>query len=93
MAVPPADDDVEAADLLRFAEVAMHDAKRSSRGGVALATDGVVGSATRALELEAELRAAIAADALVLEYQPVVGPDGLVCTPRRWCAGRTRSTG
>ena len=47
-----------------------------SRGGVALATDGVVGSATRDLELEAELRAAIAADALVLEYQPVVGPDG-----------------
>jgi diguanylate cyclase (GGDEF)-like protein len=67
VAVPPADDDVEAADLLRFAEVAMHDAKRSSRGGVALATDGVVGSATRDLELEAELRAAIAADALVLE--------------------------
>ena len=87
VAVPPADDDVEAADLLRFAEVAMHDAKRSSRGGVALATDGVVGSATRDLELEAELRAAIAADALVLEYQPVVGPDGLVCTAEalvRW---------
>ena len=87
VAVPPADDDVEAADLLRFAEVAMHDAKRSRRGGVALATDGVVGSATRDLELEAELRAAIAADALVLEYQPVVGPDGLVCAAEalvRW---------
>jgi hypothetical protein len=87
VAVPPADDDVAAADLLRFAEVAMHDAKRSSRGGVALATDGVVGSATRDLELEAELRAAIAANTLVLEYQPVVGPDGLVCTAEalvRW---------
>ena len=87
VAVPPADDDVVAADLLRFAEVAMHDAKRSSRGGVALAaTDGGV-SATRDLELEAELRAGIAADALVLEYQPVVGPDGLVCTAEalvRW---------
>ena len=47
----------------------------------------MVGSATRDLELEAELRAAIAADALVLEYQPVVGPDGLVCTAEalvRW---------
>jgi diguanylate cyclase (GGDEF)-like protein len=69
---------VAAADLLRFAEVAMHDAKRSCRGGVAVATDRVIGSATRALELEAELRAAIAADGLVLEYQPVIGPDGLV---------------
>ena len=87
VAVPPEGGDVAAADLLRFAEVAMHDAKRSSRGGVALATDGVVGSATRDLELEAELRAAIAADTLVLEYQPVVGPDGLVCTAEalvRW---------
>jgi diguanylate cyclase (GGDEF)-like protein len=86
VAVPPADDDVAAPDLLRFAEVAMHDAKRSSRGGVALATDGGV-CATRDLELEAELRAAVAADALVLEYQPVVGPDGLVCTAEalvRW---------
>ena len=41
-----------------------------------MATDGVVSSATHALELEAELRAAIAGDGLVLEYQPVVGPDG-----------------
>ena len=73
----------------------MHDAKRSQRrGGVALATDGVVGSATRDLELEAELRAAIAADALVLEYQPVVGPGRPgAAPPRRWCAGRTRSAG
>ena len=48
---------------------------------------GCVGSATRDLELEAELRAAIAANTLVLEYQPVVGPDGLVCTAEalvRW---------
>ena len=87
VAAPPAGGDVAAADLLRFAEVAMHDAKRSSRGGVALATDGVVGSATRDLELEAELRAAIAANTLVLEYQPVVGPDGRICTAEalvRW---------
>jgi diguanylate cyclase (GGDEF)-like protein len=86
VAAPPADGDVAAADLLRFAEVAMHDAKLSSRGGVAVATDGAV-SATRDLELEGELRAAIAAEALVLEYQPVVGPDGMVCTAEalvRW---------
>ena len=80
------DVEVTSADLLRFAEVAMHDAKRSCRGGVALATDGVL-AATHALELEGELRAAIAADGLVLEYQPVVGPDGLVRTAEalvRW---------
>ena len=71
--------DVRAADLLRFAEAAMLDVKRRQRrGGIAVATDGVVSTATRALELEAELQAAIAADALVLEYQPVVGPDGRV---------------
>ena len=52
--------------------------RRQRRGGIAVATDGVVSSATRALELEAELQAAIAADGLVLEYQPVVGPDGRV---------------
>ena len=77
VAVPPAGREVAPADLLRFAEVAMHDAKRSCRGGVALATDRVL-AAAHSLELEAELRAAIAADGLVLEYQPVVGPDGFV---------------
>lgn len=71
--------DVRAADLLRFAEVAMHDAKkRQARGGIGMATDGIVSSATRALELEADLRAAIAGDGLALEYQPVVGPDGTI---------------
>lgn len=71
--------DVRAADLLRFAEAAMLDVKRTQRrGGIAVATDGVVSLATRALELEAELQAAIAGDGLVLEYQPVVGPDGRI---------------
>ena len=77
---------VAPADLLRFAEVAMHDAKRSCRGGVALASERVL-DATHALELEAELRAAIDDDGLVLEYQPVVGPDGLIRTAEalvRW---------
>ncbi|HEY0816707.1 MAG TPA: bifunctional diguanylate cyclase/phosphodiesterase [Pseudonocardia sp.] len=79
LATPVPSGDVRAADLLRFAEAAMLDAKRTQhRGGIAVATDGVVRLATRALELEAELQAAIAAGALVLEYQPVVGPDGRV---------------
>ena len=80
--------EVRAADLLRFAEAAMHDAKRrESRGGIGMATDGVVNTAAHALELEAELRAAIAGDGLVLDYQPVVGPDGTVLSAEalvRW---------
>ena len=77
---------VAPADLLRFAEVAMHDAKRSCRGGFAVATDRVL-AATRTLQREADLRAAIAADGLVLEYQPVVGADGHVVSAEalvRW---------
>jgi len=88
LATPVPSGEVRAADLLRFAEVAMHDAKRTqSRGGIGMATDGVVSSATRALELEAELRAAIFGDGLVLEYQPVVGGDGTIISAEalvRW---------
>lgn len=88
LATPVPTGEVRAADLLRFAEAAMHDAKRrQARGGIGIATDGVVSSATKALELEAELRAAIAADGLVLDYQPVVAPDGTVVSAEalvRW---------
>ncbi len=47
----------------------------------------MVSTATRALELEAELAATIAAGGLVLDYQPVVGPDGAVLSAEalvRW---------
>jgi diguanylate cyclase (GGDEF)-like protein/PAS domain S-box-containing protein len=88
LATPVPLGDVRAADLLRFAEVAMQDAKRRQcRGGIGMATDGVVSSATQALALEAELRAAITGTGLVLEYQPVVGPDGTVLSAEalvRW---------
>jgi diguanylate cyclase (GGDEF)-like protein/PAS domain S-box-containing protein len=93
LAVPPprarhSDPDGHAADLLRNASAAMHDAKRRQpRGGIGMATDGVVTSAASALELEAELRAAIAGDGLRLDYQPVVGPDGAVLSAEalvRW---------
>jgi diguanylate cyclase (GGDEF)-like protein len=88
LATPVPTGDVRAADLLRFAEAAMLDAKRrQSRGGIGMATDGVVSSATKVLEVEAELRAAIAGDGLVLDYQPVVGPDGTVLSAEalvRW---------
>ena len=66
----------------------MQDAKRRQcRGGIGMATDGVVSSATRALEVEAELRAAIHGTGLVLEYQPVVRPDGTIASAEalvRW---------
>jgi diguanylate cyclase (GGDEF)-like protein/PAS domain S-box-containing protein len=88
LATPVPTGDVRAADLLRFAEAAMLDAKRrQSRGGIGMATDGLVSSATKVLEVEAELRAAIAGDGLVLDYQPVVGPDGTVLSAEalvRW---------
>ncbi|GAA3244500.1 hypothetical protein GCM10017691_50610 [Pseudonocardia petroleophila] len=88
LATPVPLGDVRAADLLRFAEVAMQDAKRRQcRGGIGMATDGVVSSATQALALEAELRAAITGTGLVLEYQPVVGPDGTIISAEalvRW---------
>jgi EAL domain-containing protein (putative c-di-GMP-specific phosphodiesterase class I) len=75
MALPSGD--VRAADLLRFAEVAMQDAKRRQRrGGIGMATDGIVSSATQALELEAELRSTIASGGLTLLYQPVVDREG-----------------
>ena len=81
LATPVPTGDVRAPDLLRFAEAAMLDVKRRQcRGGIAMATDGVVSLATRALELEAELQDAIASNGLILEYQPVVGPDGRILT-------------
>ena len=78
---------VAAGDLLRYAEVAMQEAKRCDRGGIATASPAVVESADRQLELEAELRGALAEDRLVLEYQPVVAPDGTVLSAEalvRW---------
>jgi diguanylate cyclase (GGDEF)-like protein len=74
-------------DLLRYAEVAMQHAKRTGRGEVVVATESVVAAADQQLELEAELRAALADDQLALEYQPVVGPDGTVLSAEalvRW---------
>jgi len=81
LATPVPTGEVCATDLLRFAAAAMHDAKRRQcRGGIAMATDGVVSSATQALAMEAELRATIAGDGLVLDYQPIVGRDGTVAS-------------
>ncbi|OSY40567.1 MULTISPECIES: GGDEF domain-containing phosphodiesterase [Pseudonocardia] len=74
-------------DLLRSAEITVQQAKQRGRGTVGIADRGTVGPACRQLELEAELRAAIESDALRLEYQPVVAPDGTVLSAEallRW---------
>lgn len=77
---------VTASDLLRHAAVAMHDAKRR-RSGIGVATAELVATAGAALQLEADLRGAFARSGnpdgpatagLVLHFQPVVGPDGVV---------------
>ena len=86
-AVPAGPRPARGDDLLRSAEVAVQQAKQRGRGTVAVADQSTVGPVQRQLELEAELRAAIESDALRLEYQPVVGPDGTVLSAEallRW---------
>jgi diguanylate cyclase (GGDEF)-like protein/PAS domain S-box-containing protein len=76
-----------AEDLLRFADAALSQAKRQCTGQVALANPALMASADRQVELECQLREALACDALQLHYQPVVRPDGTVCTAEaliRW---------
>ncbi|MGW6932813.1 EAL domain-containing protein [Lentzea sp. NPDC054927] len=75
------------ADLLRFADAAMFEAKRNGAGRVSLASAALIASADRQVHLEGQLRDAIQHDGLALHYQPVVGVDGAVLTAEalvRW---------
>jgi len=75
------------ADLLRFADAAMFEAKRRGAGRVSLASAALIASADRQVHLEGQLRDALANDELQLHYQPVVGVDGTVLTAEalvRW---------
>ncbi len=75
------------ADLLRFADAAMFEAKRNGAGRVSLASAALIASADRQVHLEGQLRDAIQHDGLTLHYQPVVGVDGAVLTAEalvRW---------
>ncbi len=86
-AAVPSGADTSAADLLRFADAAMFDAKRRGAGRVSLADAELIRSANSQMLLEGQLRDAIANDGLVLHYQPVVGPDGTVLSAEalvRW---------
>jgi diguanylate cyclase (GGDEF)-like protein/PAS domain S-box-containing protein len=75
------------ADLLRFADAAMFDAKKRGAGRVSLASAALIASADRQVHLEGQLREALGTDGLVLHFQPVVGPDGVMQTAEalvRW---------
>lgn len=64
------------ADLLRFADAAMFEAKRRGAGRVSVANDTLIASANVQVQLEGQLREALATDQLTLHYQPVVAADG-----------------
>ncbi len=74
------------ADLVRFADAALFEAKSGSNR-VALADEAIMRGADEALRMESQLRQAMVNDELVLHFQPVVGPDGRVQTAEalvRW---------
>jgi diguanylate cyclase (GGDEF)-like protein/PAS domain S-box-containing protein len=74
-------------DLLRFADAAMYQAKRTGRGRVALANATLMAAADWQVALEGQLREALMTDGLQLHFQPVVAPDGAVLTAEalvRW---------
>jgi diguanylate cyclase (GGDEF)-like protein/PAS domain S-box-containing protein len=86
-AATPTGPETSAADLLRFADAAMFNAKRQGTGRVSLASEALIASANSQMMLEGQLRDAINNDGLVLHYQPVVGPDGTVLSAEalvRW---------
>jgi predicted signal transduction protein with EAL and GGDEF domain len=58
--------------LLRNAETAMYAAKRAGRRGIRLFDTSLAEQAQELYELGADLRAALAADELVMHYQPIV---------------------
>jgi diguanylate cyclase (GGDEF)-like protein/PAS domain S-box-containing protein len=76
-----------AQDLMRFADAAMFEAKRTDTGNFAMADPALIESADQQVELECQLREAIARDELELHYQPVVNPDGVILSAEaliRW---------
>ncbi|MEO8049355.1 MAG: GGDEF and EAL domain-containing protein [Acidobacteriota bacterium] len=75
-------------DLLRYADIAMYEAKNNGKGQVQLFSEGMRSYATKLCDLQNDLRQALARDQFVLHYQPtfsidsgkIVGVEALV----RW---------
>jgi Amt family ammonium transporter len=65
-----------AAEVIRDADAAMHAAKRRGKARYALFDAGMRGRARERLELEADLRRALAAGELVPHFQPIVDVRG-----------------
>ncbi|WP_237774135.1 bifunctional diguanylate cyclase/phosphodiesterase [Actinosynnema sp. ALI-1.44] len=86
-AAVPSGPETTGADLLRFADAAMFEAKRRGAGRVSLANAALIATADSQMYLEGQLREALGNDGLVLHYQPVVGVDGTILTAEalvRW---------
>jgi diguanylate cyclase (GGDEF)-like protein/PAS domain S-box-containing protein len=76
-----------AQDLMRFADAAMFEAKRTETGHFAIADPALIESVDQQVELEGQLREALVHDELQLHYQPVVNPDGVILSAEaliRW---------
>ncbi|MBV9162154.1 MAG: EAL domain-containing protein [Pseudonocardiales bacterium] len=76
-----------AQDLLRFADAAVFEAKRTGTGHFVMANAALIASADRQVELECQLREALVRDELQLHYQPVVSADGAILSAEaliRW---------
>ena len=70
-AVAP-EDEIDAADLLRNAEVAMFHAKQRGKGGFQEFEPGMRAAVAERLALKAELERAVAGQEFLLHYQPIV---------------------
>ncbi len=66
----------EAEELIRDAELAMEEARRAGRGSTVVFEARLLDRALATASLEADLRAALAADALDVHYQPIVSSYG-----------------
>ncbi len=75
-------------DLLRYADIAMYQAKSNGKGQVQLFNDGMRSYATKLCDLQSDLHQALAREQLVLHYQPtfaigsgkIIGVEALI----RW---------
>ena len=67
-------------DILRDADIAMYHAKQGGRARWMMFDQTMQQAAVRRLQMESDLRGALAAGQLFLHYQPIVTPlDGCVC--------------